>query len=68
MFSENSFYQVIFLVNGRNLLLLAWLVISLLLNTEHFEYVATLEVRVSFLCLLQVAAVCLFSDFSKQFL
>lgn len=67
MFSEDSFYQIIFLVNGRNLLLLAWLVI-LLLNIEYFEYVATLEVRVSFLCLLQVAAVCLFSDFSKQFL
>ena len=67
MFSEDSFYQIIFLVNGCNLLLLAWLVI-LLLNIEYFEYVATLEVRVSFLCLLQVAAVCLFSDFSKQFL
>ena len=52
MFSEDSFYQIIFLVNGRNLLLLAWLVILLLLNIEYFEYVATLEVRVSFLCLL----------------
>lgn len=52
MFSEDSFYQIIFLVNGRNLLLLAWLVILLLLNIECFEYVATLEVRVSFLCLL----------------
>ena len=52
MFSEDSFYQIIFLVNGSNLLLLAWLVILLLLNIECFEYVATLEVRVSFLCLL----------------
>lgn len=34
-----------------------------LLNTGYFEYVATLEVRFSFLCLLQVAVVCLFSEF-----